>query len=319
MNTHDPVRERLIETLQDTRCPICETAEFDREVYAMNFETEDLNTDVFSARRLPDRLHYRMVRCQKCGLLRSNPVLPKVALSRLYEDSEFTYATEAAFARTTYGHYFRKARAYAKPVKRLLEIGCGNGFFLEEALALGVSEVTGIEPASAAIAAASEAIRPKIRACLYDVDTFTTDRFDFICSFQTFDHVPDPAAMVAASFKDLAPGGVVLFVTHDSGAPLARLLGERNPIVDVEHTALFDKRTIRRIFEKYGFEICEVLTVQNTYPLSYWTRMVPLPRSAKNPLLWLLSATRVGRIPIRLPAGNLGIIARRPIEKSGAH
>ena len=86
-------------SLQRTRCPICETNGADREVYAMNFQPQDLNGAVFSARRIPDRLHYRMVRCQRCGLLRSYPILPAGELARLYESSQFTYETEAEFAR----------------------------------------------------------------------------------------------------------------------------------------------------------------------------------------------------------------------------
>jgi hypothetical protein len=80
-------------SLQRTRCPICETGGSDREVYAMNFRPQDLNGAVFSARRLPDRLHYRMVRCQRCGLLRSDPILSARELARLYASSKFTYET----------------------------------------------------------------------------------------------------------------------------------------------------------------------------------------------------------------------------------
>src|SRR5262245_61843605 len=82
-----------------TRCAICRTRDADREVYAMNFRPADLNAEVFSARRLPDRLHYRMVRCGRCGLLRSDPILSAGELARLYARSRFTYEAEAVYTR----------------------------------------------------------------------------------------------------------------------------------------------------------------------------------------------------------------------------
>jgi hypothetical protein len=74
---------------------------------------------------------------------------------------------------------------------------------------------------------------------------------------------------------------------------------------------LFDKRTMRRIFEKCGFVVREVFSVRNTYPLSYWTKLAPLPRAMKSPLLSLLDSVSLGKIPITLRAGNLGIIATK--------
>jgi SAM-dependent methyltransferase len=297
--------------LRDTLCPICETRSNDRQVYAMNFDPQHLNEEMFSARRLPDRLHYRMVRCQRCGLLRSDPILSVRDLSRLYAGSKFTYEAEAEFARTTYRTYLERALPFVRERRRLLEIGCGNGFFLREALRLGFEEVWGIEPSVEAVRQAADDVRPTIRLGLYAGDTFPARHFDVICAFQVLDHVPDPATVVRSCLEDLKPGGLALFINHDCGGMSARLLGALSPIIDVEHTVLFDKRTMRRLFEKCGFLVNEVFSVRNTYPLSYWTKLAPFPRAVKLPLLSLLGKVRAGQTPITLSAGNLGIIASR--------
>lgn len=297
--------------LVKTACPICGDDAHDREVYAANFQPGDLDPEVFSARRMPDRLHYRMVRCAACGLLRSNPILPVEELSRLYRASHFTYQGEAEFTRKTYAHYLKRALRVKPQVASLMEVGCGSGFFLAEAQALGVRELHGVEPSEEAISHAPEGLRPAIRCALYGEETFAPDSFDAVCAFQVFDHVPDPAATLRACFKHLKPGGLALFINHDSGALTNRLLGERSPIVDVEHTALYDRRTMRRILEKTGFTVREVFRVKNTYPVNYWARLAPLPAGLKKAAVGWLAGSAVGRLPVGLYAGNLGAIATK--------
>jgi SAM-dependent methyltransferase len=294
-----------------TSCPICGEAGTDREVYPANFDPAALDPAVFSARRTPDRLHYRMVRCVRCGLLRSNPILPLEDLSRLYGASHFTYQREAAFTGKTYATYLRRALAGRPWPRSLMEVGCGSGFFLSEAARMGIAEVSGVEPSQEAIEHADPELRGRIRCALYDTETFEPERFDVICAFQVFDHVPDPAGMLRACFCHLRPGGMVLFINHDSGALTNRLLGERSPIVDVEHTALYDRSTMRRILEATGFTVREVFGVKNTYPLGYWTRLAPLPSLVKDPLVKILERSRVGELPVSLYAGNLGAIATK--------
>jgi SAM-dependent methyltransferase len=301
--------------LRPTLCPICDTDALDDEVYPMSFRLEDLDARVFSARRAPDRLHYRMVRCRGCGLLRSNPILPDAQLGALYRSSGFTYGTEARFATETYARQLDRVLPRLPERGALLEIGCGNGLFLDAALARGFRSVRGVEPSGEAVAAAPPHIRPAIRIGLYGrrvVDDQGDDQgFDVVCGFQVLDHAPDPAALLAACWRDLKPGGIALFINHDAGAPSARLLGEKSPIVDVEHTALYDKRTMRRVFEKAGFTVHEVFSVANTYPAAYWAKMMPLPARLKRPLERLLDASGAGRLPVRLYAGNLGIVAQK--------
>jgi SAM-dependent methyltransferase len=131
-----------------------------------------------------------------------------------------------------------------------------------------------------------------------------------ICGFQVLDHLPRPNEVLRACRLLLQPGGAVLFINHDVGAWTNRLLGERSPIVDIEHTYLYDRKTMVRLFQKNGFEILRVFPVRNEYPLAYWCKMAPMPAWLKVRLLPAVKRSRYGQWIVPMRAGNLGILAR---------
>jgi SAM-dependent methyltransferase len=296
--------------LHSTRCAICHTEGNAAEVYPANFDLSDFNPEIFSARRMPDRIHYRMVKCKSCGLVRSDPVADSATLGELYRQSTFDYGTEVANLRRTYGRYLGRLDALGGRKGSLLEIGCGNGFFLEEAQVRGYADVRGVEPGSEAIAKAAPGVRERIVCDMMRPGLFAEASFDVVCLFQVFDHLPDPAGVLAETHRVLKPGGLVLILNHNINALSARLLGERSPIIDLEHTYLYSPTTLARLAGDQAFTMLETGTVLNDYTLHYLTRLVPFPGFLKLPLLALLRRTPVGRLHVSVPLGNLYLIAR---------
>jgi hypothetical protein len=123
--------------LHSTRCAISNTEGNATELYPANFDWHAFNPAIFSARRLPDRIHYRIVKCNVCGLVRSDPIVAPEVLAQLYAQTTFDYAGEVANLKLTYGRHLAKLTNYGVQKGALLEIGWGNGFFLEEALRHG--------------------------------------------------------------------------------------------------------------------------------------------------------------------------------------
>jgi SAM-dependent methyltransferase len=302
--------------VRPTRCAICQTLGNADEMYPAKCSADAFQPAVFSARRLPDGIHYRLVRCHDCGLVRSDPIVDMPLLNELYSRSTFDYAAEIQNLRRTYGRYLAWAQRLAQRRDSLLEIGCGNGFFLEEALEQGFREVTGVEPSAAAIAAAPPRLRSSIVCDVMRPGLFPPERFDLICLFQVFDHLPFPAELLAECRRILRPGGLVLALNHNIAALSARVLGERSPIIDIEHTYLYSPATMARIFTTARFEILEQGTVWNSYTVNYLVRLLPLPALPKRVLLKLLGATSLGKLGVRLPLGNLYQIARKPHERT---
>jgi SAM-dependent methyltransferase len=298
--------------LSSARCAICGTEGNAIELYPANFDTEAFNPSVFSARRLPDRIHYRLVKCRACGLVRSDPIAPAELLSQLYAESTCTYGAEIADLRFTYGRNLADLERYGARKGALLEIGCGSGFFLQEALRQGYQTVQGVEPSREAVQHAHSEVRDQIVCGVMKPGLFTTERFDVICLFQVFDHLPDPGALLDESLRLLRPGGLMLSINHNVKALSARLLRERSPIVDIEHTYLYSPATMARIVLMHGFQLRQVGPISNRYTLYYLFRLLPLPPGLKRILLAWLQNSALGRWRISAPLGNLRLIAQKP-------
>lgn len=298
-------------SLSPALCAICGTQNNADEMYPANFDFEAFNPDVFSARRLPDRIHYRLVKCRVCGLVRSDPIAPPELLGQLYAQSTFTYRDEVADLRFTYGRYLAELERYGTRKDALLEVGCGNGFFLEEALRQGYQTVQGIEPSREAAEHATAQVRGQIVCGVMKPGLFPPERFDVICLFQVFDHLPDPGGLLDECLLLLKPGGLILSINHNVEAFSARVLGERSPIVDIEHTYLYSPATMSRIFLTHGFHVRQVGPVFNRYTLYYLCRLLPFPSALKRILLACLQGRAIGRWRMSVPLGNLRLVAQK--------
>jgi SAM-dependent methyltransferase len=304
----EPAHQRVL--LAPTQCAICGTLGNADELYPPTYDDADFNERVFSARRLPDRVHYRMVRCRACGLVRSDPVANQTSLSELYGRSTFDYAAEVPNLRRTYGRYLARAKSYCRG-QSFLEVGCGNGFMLEEAVAQGYQHVRGVEPSRSAIAAAAPSVRGWIVADIMRPGLFERGEFDTGCLFQVLDHLPEPGALLD-QFRDiLAPGGVLLCFHHNIQSLSARMLGESSPIVDIEHCYLYSPSTMTLLLKKHGYDVLESGAASNRLSFRHLLHLSPAPANLKRGLMGAVDRTGIGRIPLRLRLGNLYAIGRR--------
>ncbi|MGA7911285.1 MAG: class I SAM-dependent methyltransferase [Candidatus Dormiibacterota bacterium] len=242
--------------------------------------------------------------------MRSDPAAGQASLSELYRRSSFDYGAEVPNLRATYGRYLAKAKAHSRG-RSFLEIGCGNGFMLEEALAQGYEEVRGVEPSRKAIDAAAPSVRARILLDIMKPGLFEPGEFDTACMFQVFDHLPEPGALLDQVRAVLSARGVLLCFNHNVGSLSARILGERSPIVDIEHCYLYSPRTMKLLLERHGFDVVESGAATNTLSFRHFLHLLPTPAGLKRRLLAAADSTRVARMPLRLPLGNLYVIGQR--------
>jgi SAM-dependent methyltransferase len=294
-----------------TKCPICETLNNSVSVYPSNVDDQSFSTEVFSARRLPDRRHYQWVRCKSCTLLRSDPVLD-VDLEKLYVESTFDYSTEINGLKKTYLKLVLKALGKKRFRNSIFEVGGGNGFFLEAAKDGGFVNVAGVEPSTEAIKAARPDIRPFMIASMMKAKVLPEDSFEVGTMFHTLDHLTDPVSTLKECFATLKPGGVFVVAIHNERAWSARLMGERSPIIDVEHTHLYTRNSGEALFRKIGFVDVKSAPYNNHYSLAYLLHLIPISRKFRQKVLNSSMGALLSKIKVVVPLGNIWIAGSKP-------
>ena len=289
----------------DRPCPLCGSTDRSRVFATSNVDLAALDDFAFASRKLPEYMHPRLIECGGCGILYGSPVLSQDTLETAYECADFDSGGEARYASITYAAHARRIAPRLPDLRGALDIGTGDGAFLEALLQLGFRDVEGVELSKAPVAAAKTHIRPLIRVGAFRGSDFPGGSFSLVSCFQTMEHVPDPLGTARAAYGLLKPGGAFLMAVHNRKSASARLLGRRSPIFDVEHLQLFCPATARLLLKRAGFRTVLVATLWNRYPIHYWTKLLPLPNRIKRPLLARLRRSRLGLASLTLPPGNL--------------
>lgn len=149
----------------------------------------------------------------------------------------------------------------------LLDVGCGAGFFLEEARARGW-DVAGSEYSEHALGLARGKGLQVARAPLTR-DVFAPDTFDVVTAFEVFEHVRDPRHEAMVISHVLRVGGLLYCTTPNFNSLSRRLLGPRWSVINYpEHLWYFTPRTLRGWLERSGF-LAEEITTSGISPAGF--------------------------------------------------
>ena len=286
-------------------CPAC-GSDIVRRKLAERVNPDRITKLSYASRKPPELMHLELWECDECRSLYCPRPIDQQELAGEYEAAGYDSTAEA----------IDEAHAYVSNLLRtitidqmnVLDVGAGDGAFLDACKNAGASAITGIEPSIAAI----ECAPPGVRECLFPGTLATAtdlpNNFDIATFFMTIEHVVDPKETLEQIVKHLTQEGHIAVVCHDRLGIVNRVLRTKSPIFDLEHQQIFTKTGVGKLFERLGLEIVSSKSFSNRYTLKYWIRLLPMPNKVRKILNKL--PPKILGLKLSVNVGNLIIIGR---------
>jgi len=157
----------------------------------------------------------------------------------------------------------------------LLDVGCGDGLFIQQAQQQGFT-CTGVEDSAALAGYAHKKTDADIIHGQYSRDMFPAASFDVISFIQVVEHIPYPLPVLEAVKHHLKPGGLLVIEVPSIHAPhfLAyRMTGIKAFVapptgVIESHVGYHSPNTMRRLTGSAGFTELSLVTGRWKYKYS---------------------------------------------------
>lgn len=222
---------------------------------------------------------YRVVKCNCCSFVYVNPRPDNETLKRLY----LKYLPEKIEDPLLWDAYMKDVFEKASKVLirrfptggKILDIGCGYGFFLKQMKAKGW-EAYGMDVSETAV---SYAEKHGIRITLgtFDNVKYDDNYFDAVTLFYVLEHLPDPLSGIKEIKRILKPNGLLLLrVPHTTPiVKILKIIGIKNNLYDPPfHLNDFSPRTVKAFLKKGGFSNIHTYIGGATSPPSGLTKAV---------------------------------------------
>ncbi len=233
--------------LEKVACPLCKSDSY-KKLY-------------------PDS-YRRIVRCNKCHLIYTNPRLKKIHLKHLYSQEYFQNTNSSHFGYENYLDDEEKiVKTFAKRMSaierefgrgkkgNILDIGCATGFFLKAAKDAGW-QVEGVEISEFAANYAKNHFKFKVY-CEDFLDIKISEKFDVITMWDVIEHFYNPQAAIEKANKLLKPGGLLVLSTPDVASLPAKITRHKwvGYKLSDEHLTYFSPKTMKIFLENSGLSI----------------------------------------------------------------
>lgn len=205
---------------------------------------------------------YKMYRCAACRTAFVHPMPDAATLKRFYDDFH-RGAGEGGWYDEVEDRmredFPTKVELVCKALRgkrgRVLDIGCGKGFFVKACADADIDAV-GVDLSETGVRYARETLNVNaVQGSLHDLKA-TLGWFDVVTFWATIEHLSDPVGMLRDIFDVLRPGGRLLCDTGIGDDWLDRLLPGLVQWYDPpQHLFVFSRGGITRAMQAAGFVV----------------------------------------------------------------
>lgn len=234
--------------------------------------------------RLARVKEFDVIACRTCGFRHAVPLPEPQSLVQTYRDAYYSEEKPTFLARSGEDQAWAELaqtdrleifeRVLGPTRRRILDIGCGPGFFLKTAKDRGW-QAKGIEPSRQA-AAHARSLGLEITEGFFGAETAPgLGRFDAVHLNNVLEHLPDPLGLVALARDLIDPGGLICINVPNDFSPF-QLAGQKEVgaeqwwLAPPHHLNYFDFDSGARFLEKLGFAVVERTT---SFPMELFLMM----------------------------------------------
>ncbi len=264
---------------------------------------------------------YDLVLCRSCGFVQVINRPDDALLDRLYAElhlKHLAFRDEIAARRENQRRLeFVKTKVPAGA--NVLDAGCATGDFLIEAK--DTYTVYGVDISAKAVEVATQRLpelRDRLTASRLENLQGTWPQFDAVCLWDVIEHLWDPVPVVQDLLKLVKPGGYLFMSTPDIGTPTARVMRQKWAfMIPPYHLCFFSRQSFTHLF---GQRLpAETVAIKS---LGKWTNLTfifyKLNQMSKYLapmwLVELLSRSRLGRLNIYVPTGDIVYLAVKKVD-----
>jgi SAM-dependent methyltransferase len=206
---------------------------------------------------------YVLVECKKCGLVSPNIDFTGLEKAEFYNDSDYVEDTKREILSTyeyrkkTYAperlnYILRKIKDVKKEKIKLLDVGCGPGYFLSYLKDNKIS-YKGIELADFLV----DVCRKKgLNVEKIKVEDEAKNAYNIVTLYDVLEHISRPVDFMNSISNALVKGGyVVVYTPNIHSVSYVLMKGMQNTLLPFQHLCFYDKASVDYLCDKTGFKV----------------------------------------------------------------
>ncbi len=223
---------------------------------------------------LYDLKTYQVLKCKACGLTFLDQETIKEQPEELYDEEYFTKLHKKWFSAKN-NPRLKDFEGWLQQIEkcsqkgRLLDIGCGPGFFLNLAKQSGW-DVQGVDISKYAAKHAKDKFNIDVKVGRIENLNLKEKDFDVITLFDFIEHAQNPDVVFSKAYSLLKKRGILFITTDNQESLIVRLANLIYRITNgvvyqpakkthpIHHFTLFSEKTIKKYLKKHNFKVAEI-------------------------------------------------------------
>ena len=192
--------------------------------------------------------------CRQCSFIFVYPLLGSDQLKKIYRTFKENLFEKSIIILQDAKHSLKFINKYRNNRTKLLDVGCGSGIFLNEAIKNEL-HVSGIDMSSTLV----NYIKSKFSFQIYLGDIISTkisNTYDIITLNQVIEHFSRPRILIKRCSKLLNKNGLIYIATPNISSIVSKIRKEKfDYVIPPEHLSYFNKKTLNNLLTSEGFKI----------------------------------------------------------------